>query len=155
MWLELQTQYLKSELHGIAALLEVCPNLDTLILGYLFKLEEEDVSAMAQFEYFQLLSFSIFVAILVVKTYNQISKLVYFTVQESISEELLNKPIKLSLPRLRQAKMMAFTGTENENLLLSLLMTDAKVCEKIVVVPVRCAEVAHPPRVYRRRPNGA
>ncbi|KAJ6291320.1 hypothetical protein OIU76_023393 [Salix suchowensis] len=60
--LELQTGYTQYDLLGMAALLELCPNLETMILDPLYKIDDD----------------------------------------ESLSEELLNKPIHFSIPSLKE-----------------------------------------------------
>lgn len=112
-FLELQTGYAKDDVLGLAALLEICPNLHTMILVYLNKQDEE----------------------------------------KSLSEDLLNKPINLSMPSLKQVKMKHFGGTESEVQFLTLLKTQGTVLEKIVIVPLRVTENFPAPIVLRRRPT--
>ncbi|KAB5524466.1 hypothetical protein DKX38_022215 [Salix brachista] len=72
--LELQTGYTQYDLLGMAALLELCPNLETMILDPLYKIDDD----------------------------------------ESLSEELLNKPIHFSIPSLKEVKLKVIPG-ENQN----------------------------------------
>ncbi|CAK7324958.1 unnamed protein product [Dovyalis caffra] len=94
--LELQTGYTQYDLLGLAALLEFCPNLETMILNPLYKIDDD----------------------------------------ESLSEELLNKPINLSMPSLKEVKLKAIPG-ENQNQFaqfLALLKKQGVVLEKIVLL---------------------
>ncbi|KAF2317825.1 hypothetical protein P3X46_022980 [Hevea brasiliensis] len=109
--LELQTGYTQYDLLGMAALLKLAPNIETMILDYLFKIDKD----------------------------------------ESLSEELLNKPIDLSMPSLKEVKMKQFTETENEAHFLSLLKKQGVVLEKIVIVPAKVGDMQCPPIVLRKR----
>ncbi|KAJ6291329.1 hypothetical protein OIU76_023402 [Salix suchowensis] len=77
--LELQTGYTQYDLLGMAALLELCPNLETMILDPLYKIDDD----------------------------------------ESLSEELLNKPIHFSIPSLKEVKLKVIPG-ENQIKLFNL-----------------------------------
>ncbi|VVA35908.1 PREDICTED: F-box/LRR-repeat [Prunus dulcis] len=95
--LELRTGFTQYDLVGMAALLKLCPNLETMMLDYHFKIEED----------------------------------------ESLSEELLNKPVELSMPSLKQVTMNVYTGTEDEFNFMKMLIGQGVVLEKIVFVPVQ------------------
>ncbi|BBH00049.1 hypothetical protein Prudu_009944 [Prunus dulcis] len=95
--LELRTGFTQYDLVGMAALLKLCPNLETMILEYLFKKRAD----------------------------------------ESLSEELLNKPVELSMPSLKQVTMNVYTGTEDEFSVMKMLIGQGVVLEKIVFVPVQ------------------
>uniref|UniRef100_A0A6N2LXT8 F-box domain-containing protein n=1 Tax=Salix viminalis TaxID=40686 RepID=A0A6N2LXT8_SALVM len=96
--LELQTGYTQYDLLGMAALLELCPNLETMILDPLYKIDDD----------------------------------------ESLSEELLNKPIHFSIPSLKEVKLKVIPG-ENQNQIVqfvALLKKQGVVLDKIVLVPL-------------------
>ncbi|WCJ33255.1 F-box/RNI-like superfamily protein [Euphorbia peplus] len=109
--LELLTGYTQYDLLGMAHLLELAPHLETLILDYLFKLDED----------------------------------------ETLSEELLKKPIILSIPRLKEVKMKQFTCSEEEGYFLALLKAQGVVLEKIVIVPAKIGDIQYQPIVLRKR----
>ncbi|THG19535.1 hypothetical protein TEA_027441 [Camellia sinensis var. sinensis] len=69
---------------------------------------------------------------------------------ESLSEDLLDKPISLSMPNLRQVKMNNFQGTANEIDFVKLLKMQGSVLEKIVIIPAKGHETTHPRTVLRR-----
>lgn len=101
----------------MAALLELCPNLETMHLDPLFKVVED----------------------------------------ESLSEELLNKPINLFMPNLKEVRLKAFVPGENQNQFsqfVSLLKKQGVVLEKIVLVSL-CNGMSLPPVILRRRPPRA
>ncbi|KAB5524590.1 hypothetical protein DKX38_022339 [Salix brachista] len=107
--LELQTGYTQYDLLGMAALLELCPNLETMILDPLYKIDDD----------------------------------------ESLSEELLNKPIHFSIPSLKEVKLKVIPG-ENQNQIVqfvALLKKQGVVLDKIVLVPLYSGI-----SVSRRRP---
>ncbi|PQP92280.1 F-box/LRR-repeat protein [Prunus yedoensis var. nudiflora] len=118
--LELRTGFTQYDLVGMAALLKLCPNLETMILEYLFKKRAD----------------------------------------ESLSEELLNKPVELSMPSLKQVTMNAYTGTEDEFNFMKILIGQGVVLEKIVFVPIqvengKVVERSLPPVVlYRKGSQG-
>ncbi|XP_004293482.1 PREDICTED: F-box/LRR-repeat protein At3g26922-like [Fragaria vesca subsp. vesca] len=95
--LELRTGYTQHDLVGMAALLELCPNLETLILDYLLKIE----------------------------------------VDESLPEEISNKPVNLNIPRLKEVKMLKFFGSEDENKFVTLLKKHGVVLQKITLFPFK------------------
>ncbi|KAB5524434.1 hypothetical protein DKX38_022183 [Salix brachista] len=93
----------------MAALLELCPNLETMILDPLYKIDDD----------------------------------------ESLSEELLNKPIHFSIPSLKEVKLKVIPG-ENQNQIVqfvALLKKQGVVLDKIVLVPLYSGI-----SVSRRRP---
>ncbi|KAL7219031.1 hypothetical protein ACSBR2_012159 [Camellia fascicularis] len=69
---------------------------------------------------------------------------------ESLSEDLLDKPISLSMPNLSQVKMNSFQGTANEIDFVKLLKMQGSVLEKIVIIPAKGHETTHPRTVLRR-----
>ncbi|KAM7492306.1 hypothetical protein LguiA_035227 [Lonicera macranthoides] len=91
--LRLQTEYTKHDLLGMAALFKICPNITTLMLDDLFKVDPD----------------------------------------EGLSEELLNKPLNLSIPNLKIVKLKNYGGTENELQFLMLVKKHGTVMEKIVI----------------------
>lgn len=105
----------------MAALLELCPNLETMHLDPLYKIVED----------------------------------------ESLSEELLNKPINLFMPNLKEVRLKAFVPGQNQNQnqnqfsqFVSLLKKQGVVLEKIVLVSL-CNGMSLPPVILRRRPPRA
>ncbi|KAJ6373859.1 hypothetical protein OIU78_029533 [Salix suchowensis] len=96
--LELQTRYTQYDLLGMAALLELCPNLETMILDPLYKIDDD----------------------------------------ESLSEELLNKPIHFRIPSLKEVKLKVIP--EKIKIKLFNLWPSRKSKElsldKIVLVPL-------------------
>ncbi|KAG5229832.1 F-box protein [Salix suchowensis] len=95
--LELQTGYTQYDLLGMATLLELCPNLETIILDPLYKIDDD-----------------------------------------SLSEELLNKPIHFRIPSLKEVKLKVIPG-ENQNQIVqfvALLKKQGVVLDKIVLVPL-------------------
>ncbi|KAK9924624.1 hypothetical protein M0R45_032984 [Rubus argutus] len=78
--LELLTGYTQCDLVGMAALLQLCPNLQTVVLD---KLKHD----------------------------------------ESLPEELLNKPVEFKIPRLKHVTMKTYAGTEDELIYLSDTIT--------------------------------
>ncbi|KAB5524588.1 hypothetical protein DKX38_022337 [Salix brachista] len=101
--------YTQYDLLGMAALLELCPNLETMILDPLYKIDDD----------------------------------------ESLSEELLNKPIHFSIPSLKEVKLKVIPG-ENQNQIVqfvALLKKQGVVLDKIVLVPLYSGI-----SVSRRRP---
>jgi hypothetical protein len=69
--------------------------------------------------------------------------------QESLSEELLNKPIHFSIPSLKEVKLKVIPG-ENQNQIVqfvALLKKQGVVLDKIVLVPLYSGI-----SVSRRRP---
>ncbi|KAB5524449.1 hypothetical protein DKX38_022198 [Salix brachista] len=101
--------YTQYDLLGMAALLELCPNLETMILDPLYKIDDD----------------------------------------ESLSEELLNKPIHFSIPSLKEVKLKVIPG-ENQNQIVqfvALLKKQRVVLDKIVLVPLYSGI-----SVSRRRP---
>ncbi|KAM5580791.1 F-box/LRR-repeat protein [Rosa sericea] len=114
--LELRTGYTQYDLVGMAAVLELCPNLETMILDYLHKID----------------------------------------VDESLPEEILNKPVRFNMPRLKQVKMLKFFGSEDENNFVTLLKKQGVVLQKITLFPIKvegnsCHQ--YPPIVLRRNPR--
>eukprot|EP00258_Populus_trichocarpa_P011281 XP_002319949.3 F-box/LRR-repeat protein At3g26922 [Populus trichocarpa] len=115
--LELQTGYTTYDLLGMAALLELCPNLETMNLDPLYKIVED----------------------------------------ESLSEELLNKPINLFMPNLKEVRLKAYVPGQNQNQFsqfVSLLKKQGVVLEKIVLVSLYNG-MSLPPVILRRRPPRA
>ncbi|ONI18571.1 hypothetical protein PRUPE_3G223900 [Prunus persica] len=98
--LELRTGFTQYDLVGMAALLKLCPNLETMILQYLFKIGEDD----------------------------------------RLSEELLNKPVDLSMPSLKQVTMKAYTATEDELNFLKILIGQGVALQKIVLARTQVGE---------------
>ncbi|KAM1716352.1 hypothetical protein ACFX11_024325 [Malus domestica] len=113
--LVLRTGFTQYDLVGMAAMLKLCPNLKTLILEFLFKVEKD----------------------------------------ESLPEELLDKPVEFNMPCLKQVTMEAYTGSEDDDKFMKILMRHEGALEKIVVVPFQGFENGEkkslPPVVYRRR----
>ncbi|KDP32220.1 hypothetical protein JCGZ_13827 [Jatropha curcas] len=93
--LELRTEYSKYDLLGIAAILEISPNLETLILDYICKIDND----------------------------------------ECLSEELLNKPIHLSLPKLTFVEIRGCEEVERIAFFLALLFDHGVVLEKVILFP--------------------
>lgn len=93
---ELRTGYTTYDLLGIAALLECSPNLETLIVNVLLKIDED----------------------------------------ESLSEELLKRPIKFSMPSLREVKIKSFSDAQLLFNFMKLLIEQRVVLEKIIAVAV-------------------
>ncbi|KAJ6306097.1 hypothetical protein OIU78_021428 [Salix suchowensis] len=83
--LELQTGYTQYDLLGMAALLELCPNLETMILDPLYKIDDD----------------------------------------ESLSEELLNKPIHFRIPSLKEVKLKVIPR-ENQNQIVQFVALSKK-----------------------------
>lgn len=54
--------------------------------------------------------------------------------QESLSEEILNRPIKFSMPSLRQVKIKSFAGSLLQWNFVTLLKQQQVVLEKIIAV---------------------
>lgn len=71
--------------------------------------------------------------------------------QENLSEDLLNQPINLSMPNLKQVEMKNYEGSENELQFLKLLTEQGVVLQKIVVIHTQVGEVLFPPVVLTRR----
>lgn len=77
-----------------------------------------------------------------------------FIFQENLSEELLNKPINLSMPSLKEVKLRAYILEQNQAQFaqfVGLLKKQGVVLEKIVIVPLTFG-TPNPPIVLRRRP---
>ncbi|KAM1599703.1 hypothetical protein ACFX1Q_024874 [Malus domestica] len=92
--LELRTGFTQYDLVGIAALLKLCLNLETMILGYPRKFDPD----------------------------------------ESLPEELLDKPVEFSIPSLKKVTIKPYTGTEDEGKFVKILTEQGVVLEKIVLV---------------------
>ncbi|KAJ6411299.1 hypothetical protein OIU84_007962 [Salix udensis] len=96
--LELQAGYTQYDLLGMAALLELCPNLETMILDPLYKIDDDvsilHYSCISNRQYVQFGShfFVVFT-------------ILFLILRESLSEELLNKPIHFSIPSLKEVKL--------------------------------------------------
>jgi hypothetical protein len=77
--------------------------------------------------------------------------------QESLSEELLNKPINLFMPNLKEVRLKAYVPGQNQNQFsqfVSLLKKQGVVLEKIVLVSLYNG-MSLPPVILRRRPPRA
>lgn len=77
--------------------------------------------------------------------------------QESLSEELLNKPINLFMPNLKEVRLKTFLPGQNQNQFsqfVSLLKKQGGVLEKIVLVSLYNG-MPLPPVILRRRPPRA
>ncbi|CAN6708194.1 unnamed protein product [Malus baccata var. baccata] len=59
---------------------------------------------------------------------------------EILSEELLDNPVDLSIPSLKQVTIKPYTGTEDEANFVNILIRQGVVLEKIVLVPGRVEE---------------
>ncbi|XP_068304396.1 F-box/LRR-repeat protein 25-like [Pyrus communis] len=79
----------------------------------------------------------------------------YVSNVESLSGELLDKPVEFKMPCLKQVAMEAYTGSEDDDKFMKILMRHEGALEKIVVVPFQGFENGEkkslPPVVYRRR----
>ncbi|KAB2610574.1 F-box/LRR-repeat protein [Pyrus ussuriensis x Pyrus communis] len=93
--LVLRTGFTRYDLVGMAALLKLCANLETLIVESPFKMEKD----------------------------------------ESLPEEILKKPVHLSMPSLKQVKMKAFNGRKRQGSFVKILLRQGVVLEKIVLLP--------------------